>query len=317
MKPIHIAVILTCFNRREKTKACLTSLFEASKHYSAQHGVALQLVVYLTDDGCTDGTSEAIQALCNAQHVELHIVKGNGQWYWARGMRMSWLKALQEKERWQFYLLLNDDTLIYSQAFDELFGAHQYALTEMGHAGIYAGITCMPDNPNVITYGGDVFATPAQGMSHRMAPSAHPQQVHVANANILLIPTTVVAQIGIFLDCYVHSCADFDYCMRANRQGIPTLLTARVCGECANDHESQEAECLRLINMSLRERKAYVCHPLHADAEYLTFVKRNMPRKYPISWLMRKMRLYTPQLYYYINKLRGLYKETAQPNTTI
>ena len=41
--------------------------------------------------------------------------------------------------------------------------------------------------------------------------------------------------------------------------------------------------------------------------DYLLFVKRNIPKKYLISTVLRKTRLYCPRLYYYINKVRGLY----------
>lgn len=58
---MHIAVIITCHNRKEKTLHCLTNLFEAKKAYGHNE---VRLAVFLTDDGCTDGTAEAVdQAL--------------------------------------------------------------------------------------------------------------------------------------------------------------------------------------------------------------------------------------------------------------
>ncbi len=52
-----IAVILTVHNRREKTVSCLRHLFAAAE---AAEG-SVSLTVFLTDDGCTDGTAEAVR----------------------------------------------------------------------------------------------------------------------------------------------------------------------------------------------------------------------------------------------------------------
>ena len=52
----RIAVLMTVHNRREKTLLCLERLFanRMPEGYS--------MAVYLTDDGCTDGTAEAVSA---------------------------------------------------------------------------------------------------------------------------------------------------------------------------------------------------------------------------------------------------------------
>ena len=58
MKNHKTAVLLTCYNRKDKTVACLNSFFEADLP-SSNH----QFEVFLTDDGSTDGTSEAVNKL--------------------------------------------------------------------------------------------------------------------------------------------------------------------------------------------------------------------------------------------------------------
>ena len=52
---MNIAVLMTCYNRREKTLACLDALQKTS----ASSG-DIQLSIYLTDDGCSDGTADAV-----------------------------------------------------------------------------------------------------------------------------------------------------------------------------------------------------------------------------------------------------------------
>lgn len=59
---IKIATIITCFNRKDKTTSCLAHLFEATKNYNIQHSqLPIELAIFLTDDGCTDGTAYAVK----------------------------------------------------------------------------------------------------------------------------------------------------------------------------------------------------------------------------------------------------------------
>ena len=79
----HIAVLLTVHNRKEKTLRCLHDLFvqESVEGYTID--------VWLTDDGCTDGTPEVIVQ----RWADVHIVKGDGNLYWNRGMYTAWQAA--------------------------------------------------------------------------------------------------------------------------------------------------------------------------------------------------------------------------------
>jgi len=74
------AVLLTVFNRKEKTLECLSRLFDQLPVED------LQIDVFLTDDGCTDGTAEAIENL----FPSVHILEGSGDLFWNRGMLMAW-----------------------------------------------------------------------------------------------------------------------------------------------------------------------------------------------------------------------------------
>ena len=59
---INIAVIITCFNRKAKTIECLKHLLKAYNSYNYTHIESpIKLTIYLTDDGCTDGTADAVR----------------------------------------------------------------------------------------------------------------------------------------------------------------------------------------------------------------------------------------------------------------
>ena len=109
---MRIAALLTCFNRKEKTRKCLESLFAVRPNSD----------VYLVDDGSTDGTSELIAEL----FPNVHIIIGSGDLYWSRGMYTAWKEAI--KEDYDYYLWLNDDVELRPFFLDELFNS-------MGKAG--------------------------------------------------------------------------------------------------------------------------------------------------------------------------------------
>ena len=296
---MHIAVIITCHNRKEKTLHCLTNLFEAKKAYGHNE---VRLAVFLTDDGCTDGTAEAVDQLFDRH--EIHIIKGDGSLYWAGGMRAAWREALKEKKRWDYYLLVNDDTYAFDNLFTEMIEAHRYCLRTYKRPGLYSGVTCAQGQPDVITYGGDREDRLCR--LHRVMPNGQPQLVDEANANLLLVPAMIVNEIGIFYEGYVHGSADYDYSRLARRNNIPVLITAHTCGECEYDHDSMRQEAKKLFSMNLSERRRYLNSPLHSDPEYLLYIRRNMPLRLPITLLLRKTRLYFPHIYYVFNKLRGI-----------
>ncbi len=312
-----IAVILTVHNRREKTVSCLRHLFAAAE---AAEG-SVSLTVFLTDDGCTDGTAEAVRqefpqlSTLNSQlsTPKVHIVQGDGNLYWAGGMRKAWQAAIDSGTPWDYYLLINDDTYIYNNVFPQLFEAIDYGYQLTGRYGMASGITCQPTielgvRSEEITYGGLNFVNKTKGRQVLVKPTGTPQRIDMTHANILLVHHSVVEEIGIFHKGFLHSGADQDYGMMASRHGFPVYSTSLVCGACERDHYSMREEAQQLMRMSLTERKKYVNAPLHCDSDYLLLVRRNMPLRYPMACLMRAIRLYMPSVYYHITNFRGVYK---------
>ena len=75
---MKVIALATCHNRREKTLRALASLREQV----LPDGTALQ--VCLVDDGSTDGTGAAVAE----QFPEVKLLQGDGQLFWAGGMRL-------------------------------------------------------------------------------------------------------------------------------------------------------------------------------------------------------------------------------------
>ena len=299
---MNISVLLTCHNRRAKTEACLQSLKRALEAYNAQHNEPVALEIFLTDDGCTDGTAEAARAVVD--YAPLHVLHGDGNLYWAGGMRFCWREAMKRHNEWDYYLLLNDDVELLDNVFEELFMAQSYAIEHYGMEGICSGITCARDDANKLTYGGSVWVNRFLATQKRLIPDGMPQLCDFTNANVLLIPAKVVDVVGIFGEKYRHSAADYDYSFRTRKAGYPVILTARFCGKCDNDHIDPQAVAEKVKNMSIEQRKAYFDHPLHSSKDYLYYISQTSPARYLLVWLGRKMNLYFPNLYYRISGLR-------------
>lgn len=305
---IKIATIITVFNRKQKTLSSLKHLFAAEMFYNKkyQEERIINVSVFLTDDGSTDGTADAVRA--EFPEHDITILQGTGNLFWAGGMRMAWKAAINTRTAWDYYLLLNDDTYMNENCFIELFQTHDYSMKTFGKHGLYSGITCSPDNPSVTTYGGNRFTGWAKGKKAILTPTGVPQTADMTHANILLVHKSIVTSQGIFYEGFHHGSADFDYSMQARSQGFPLLVTAHVCGTCERDHDSSKENIERLMNMTHSERSEYVRQPAHLDNDYLLFVRRNLPLRYPMAIIIRKIRVFFPKLYYYISKTRGLYK---------
>lgn len=302
---MNIATIITCFNRKEKTLRCLRSLFMAIDEYNAGKEESMQInnFVFLTDDGCTDGTADAIMTEYKERNID--ITHGTGKCYWAGGMGLAWRKALKKENKWDFFLLLNDDTYVNESCFDILLETHRYCLSSFNRPGIYSGITCDTVDSSKITYGGYVWTNYFLGHDLLLTPTGIPQLCDKANCNIMLVDASVTKEIGIFWDGYQHSCADYDYSMTARRHKIPVLVTSELCGECEYDHHSEEGIKQKILGMTFSQRKEYFSHPLHSSKDVLRLKRRNTPLRYPIGVIGSFLNLYCPKLYYLLSGIRS------------
>lgn len=299
---MKICVLLTCHNRKAKTEKCLRSLKDALTLYNKGTEEKIQIEIYLTDDGCTDGTSAVAQSVFNDESV-LHILYGDGNLFWAGGMRFCWREAMKRHEEWDYYLLLNDDTELMNNVFHELLFAEQWSVKQFNKDGIISGITCSTGDNTVLTYGGDIITNRFLSIKKRLAPIGMPQLCDKTNANILLVPTTVVDKIGIFYDGYTHGIADTDYSINARRKGIPVVLTSNFCGKCDKDHDDEVEVARKITSMSYKERIAYFNHPLHSTKDFLIGIRRTAPLRLPMVWLGRMLNICFPKLYYTIKRV--------------
>lgn len=257
----------------------------------------LDLDIYLTDDGSTDGTSDEVKK----RFPEVTLVKGDGNLFWAEGMRKSWNKALEKEKEYDGYLLLNDDVEIYGNVFDQLLAAHRYCQDTFNIPGIYIGPT-EDKIKGELTYSGSNILNKFLYTQKRLAPNGKFQQCDLANANIMLVSKAVVEKIGILSKGYAHSMADYDYTLTANKNNIPVLVVPEYCGHCKNDHVDKYQA---FGNKSFAERKRILYSPTGlAYTSYLRYMRKFFPYRYPIVAVFGWLKLYFPNFYtkYFINR---------------
>lgn len=203
---MKFAVLITSHNRRDATLGCLSRLLPQ---------LGEEGVVYLVDDGSTDGTGSKVRA----NYPTVRVIDGDGSLYWAKGMRKAWEAAVAERDDWDGFLWLNDDTELDVDALQKLFAAKDGERIVVGD---------LANSKGEIVYGlrkDDLFT-----------------------GNCVLVPKKVYERLGMICGEYSHAWADSDYAMMAMRAGIE-IVSAGVVGK-AEGHPNRPS----LKGLSLRER---------------------------------------------------------------
>lgn len=260
--------------------------------------------VFLTDDGCTDGTSDAIRYTFTGRSI--HIIPSGGNAYWAGGMRIAWNSALEYDRDVDGFILINDDTVFKNDCIASLLEAHIYAQNKYGVGGVYSGFISEHANEDKILYGAKKYENSFFSKSVDLQPTGIPQECEMVNANFLMVASNVVREIGILDKEFIHAAADLDYGIRARRAGFPVLTTAGVCGYTEYDHDSGEEEAIKVKAMTLRERRAYLMRPtIKQYHDSLVFFRRYAPVKAFLFGGSFYLNLYFPTIYYWLYKKRG------------
>lgn len=202
-----IATLITVYNRREKTLKCLRNLIKQKLPND------FLLDIYLTNDGCTDGTPEAVRS----EFPQVHIIEGNGSLFWNRGMYAAWCEA--EKGNYDYYLWLNDDTFLFENSLNNLIDTAQ---TDLGT--IIVGVT-IDSKQSKITYGG-------WGQRGLIKDLSSTERCITFNGNIVLIPKSVFSVLGKNDPYFRHTLGDLDYGLRATEHGIPIKACPTISGIC-------------------------------------------------------------------------------------
>lgn len=282
----RLAVLLTCFNRRETTLACLDAL-------ASQRSLEdVDVRIYLTDDGSTDGTGDAVRAA----YPDAKVLDGDGSLYWAGGMHLAFGRAMRDGH--DFYLWLNDDTSLDADALRRLVDtADALARSDAGEA-IVAGATRDPDSGRT-SYGGVRRGSGTRAVAFtRVRPAAdEPIRCDTFNGNCVLIPASVANRVGNVDDAFRHYLADFDYGLRATAAGAAVYLAGGHVGDCEQSVVARRGSggprTFRARLAALRTPKGLNIGgvDLPPFADWRRFCRRHGGALWPLLWLAPYRRL--------------------------
>lgn len=237
---LQTAILMTVFNRKDKTLACLEDCLRQIDAMAAEEKYSFS--IYMVDDGSTDGTSEAVEKLFPG----VKVIRSGGGLFWNQGMRLAWNTAAAEKD-YDLFLWLNDDVRLKEGALSVVMETSEY----LRHKAIVAGSAEGADG--VLTYGGRTKS----GKLIEPDPVI-PLPCYTFNGNIVLVPSAVYSVLGNLEEAYHHSFGDYDYGVRALKHGIQRVVAP---GRLAVCDRNPGPEKWRDSSYSLRERYAFLLSP--------------------------------------------------------
>ena len=265
----RIAVLLTCFNRRETTLACLRALY-------AQSALdRVELTTYLVDDASPDGTGGAVRR----EFPQVKVLEGDGQRFWCGGMRLAWEEAFDGD--YDHYVWLNDDTMLYPDALERELATAESLLRRRGHDVIVTGTT-RDAVTGESTYGGIARRDGLFVEFRLVEPGSEPVRCDTVCGNLTLVPRSVARRVGNLSSSFRHHLGDFDYGLRAAAIGIESWVAPGHIGTCSL-HEVAGSPFD--ATLSVRERVRLLARPSGPPPpdEWLVFMKRHAGWRWPLQ----------------------------------
>ena len=266
-----LAVIMTCYNRRETTLSCLRALYVCNLPES------LHFQVYLVDDGSTDGTADAVAT----DFPDVRIIQGDGSLFWNGGMRLAFSAALEKG--YDYYLWLNDDTTLYPDAVALLLKCEIDYFEKTGRHALIVGSTSNSSGDKT-TYGGLVRASRWQRTRFTLLPMGNEvQHCDTINGNCVLVPTQIANELGTLESAYAHGMGDIDYGLRAKKHSYEILVAPGYVGVC--DHNSVKGSFHDAsLPFSVRMKKMFSTKGLPLKT-WFTFTRRHAGIFWPMYFI--------------------------------
>lgn len=286
---MRILALCASYNRKLKTLAALKSLqTQIPEHVSLQMALA--------DDNSSDGTLEAVlKAFPDAMAVNV-----GGQKYWAGAMRIGF-EHFWDSRKYTHLLVFNDDCFFYDNALATLIrvaNCHQGAHHQNGL--VIAGSMRDPDSRQ-LTYGGLIkrkwwpkvyFQT--------VAPGAQPQAIATLNMNLALIDAHAIERVELIRPHFIHSFADFDFGLRANKEKVTVLLAPGFLGECARN---TIVNTWQDKSFSFSQRREMLFQPKGLPTKpRRLYLKEHAPLAWPLIFIWPYLKFYASWLFHLIKR---------------
>ncbi|HET6559123.1 MAG TPA: glycosyltransferase family 2 protein [Prolixibacteraceae bacterium] len=272
-----IGVLITCYNRRQKTINCLKSL------YSCELPVNYLLDVFLVDDASSDGTSQGVKE----NFPQVRVISGNGHLFWNKGMRLAWETATQIND-YDFYLWLNDDTILDGSAIFQLLQTYEEIYSTKYSPAILCGACRISAQSAQFSYGGRTNSGP-------VIPNGKIQSCQYINGNVVLVSREIFHKLGSLSPDYTHGMGDVDYGLRAMKENFPCYTTKQFIAVCP-PNEGIADWCNPQIPLKKRWELFHSPKGLNIR-EYIVFRKRFWGRKWILYAVKAFFKVITPGIY--------------------
>lgn len=270
---IKIAIIMTIFNRCEKTKKCIQSLLN---NYKKKY----QIDFYITNDGSTDHTLAVLKSLEKENpNSKFWIYNGQGNLFWCRGMHVSYGEAL--KYNYDFFIWVNNDVEFLDNFIDSLLLDYEKAKLTNSLSIITGAMRW--NKSEEVSYGGGVYKSKLHLTNILIKPNGNIQECRNINGNCLLIPQDVAFKLGNIEKEYEHGFGDFDYGYRLLAKGGKPYVSSKFVGICDRNNKKGTWED---INLSRRERLELLKSTKGLPTQtYKLFLKRWFPKIWFIHYI--------------------------------
>ena len=219
----RIVALLTCFNRRALTVACVDAL------HRQRLPEGWTLGVVLVDDGSSDGTAQAVAE----RFPHVRVIRGDGHLYWNGGMRAAMAAAVNGPTGAPEVMLWVDDALeLADDAIVRLVEAGMEVKAQKGREPIVVG-SVYSRRAQKQSYGAVEFPYAIRRVTPRFVYSADrvlPAQS--MNGKLVAVFRGAWEAIGELDSSFTHAMGDFDYGLRARRHGVPVVVAPGYVGFC-------------------------------------------------------------------------------------
>jgi GT2 family glycosyltransferase len=248
VKPIRLCVVSPVHNRREFTLQCLRSLSRIDR-------TGLDVSVFIVDDGCTDGTREAIEE----NFPDVNVVPGTGDLWYTAGTNLGIVSALRQKP--DYVLCINDDSI-----FDEKCIQRMIECAERHPRSVVGGLLLFWDRPHRVFQVAPVWNTWMGGWQHWQTQTVWtvpelPWEVDIIVGNCILYPAAALGDAGLMNPRISAQYGDAEFTTRLRKRGWRLLIEprARVFCQPNADHVPVTSQPIsRQVKLLFQKRSSAV-----------------------------------------------------------
>lgn len=273
-----IAVVMTVYNRSEKTKRCIESILKGKGN------LICQIDFFITNDASTDNTVSILEEFDKkVENSKFCIIDGTGSLFWNRGMHVAFGNAL--KFDYDYYLFVNNDVEFDNTFMTTILNDALKASNESKYFAICG--SCHYINTEKRSYGGARLLSRFNPYKREiLIPNGNIQKCDLVNANCVLIPYNTAQAIGNLDSRYEHAVGDYDYGLRIKKEGGQCYIASDFVGACDRNSDTRTWKDPSLpLKERIRKKNQPNGLPWRSELIYLK-------KWFPFSWPYYLLRPY-------------------------